>query len=125
MVRDVTAAILLHKGKYLIARRKPGGSQGEKWEFPGGKVEPGETPAQALARELQEEFEIEVKVGSLLCSQLFRNGKNKYRLLAFDVQYLCGDFILHEHTEYSWVTPAQFPDFDLSESDQAVIDQLF
>lgn len=59
---DVTAAILFRDSKVLIAKRKGGKHLGGKWEFPGGKVEPGETPEECLARELEEEFDIKARI---------------------------------------------------------------
>src|SRR5579872_7074728 len=59
----VVAAMLEKDGRYLITQRRPGGTLPLLWEFPGGRVEEGETDAQALARELFEELEIEVEVG--------------------------------------------------------------
>lgn len=55
-----------HPGRYLVQQRLPGGSRANLWEFPGGKVEPGETDAQALARECREELDVELRVGRRL-----------------------------------------------------------
>jgi len=57
-VQTVTAALLLRDGRILLALRKAGKHMGRKWEFPGGKVHPGETPEQCLERELAEELDI-------------------------------------------------------------------
>ena len=59
--RQVTAAVIGKDDKILIAKRRLGRTLGGKWEFPGGKIEPGETPRQALARELREELAIEAE----------------------------------------------------------------
>lgn len=60
----VTTAVIRQDGKVLVARRQ-GGHLAGKWEFPGGKLEPGESPEQCLARELKEELELEVRVGDI------------------------------------------------------------
>jgi len=125
MARQVTAAVIQKDGKYLIAKRKPGGSLGNKWEFPGGKVEPGESPEEGLARELYEEFEIRVKVDAFICSCLFSNNTTEYELMAYHVEYLGGDFILHEHTEIQWIKDSEFGQYDFAVSDQAVVKHLF
>ena len=67
---DVAAAVVLKDGKILAMQRGPGGNPATacKWEFPGGKMEPGETPQQALARELKEELAIDVSVGEFICT---------------------------------------------------------
>jgi 8-oxo-dGTP diphosphatase len=63
-MKNVTAAILIEGGKILIARRKADDHLAFKWEFPGGKVEPGEIPEECLKREMKEEFNVEVRVGN-------------------------------------------------------------
>lgn len=125
MVRQVTAAVIQKDGRYLIAKRKPGGSLGCKWEFPGGKVEPGESPAEGLSRELFEEFEIRVKVGDFICSHPFSNDGTEYELMAFNVEYISGDFILHEHTEIQWIKASEFNQYDFASSDRSIIKHLF
>ena len=62
-MKTVTAAILIIDGRILIAKRRLGDRLAEKWEFPGGKIEQGETPEQCLGREMQEEFQIQVSIG--------------------------------------------------------------
>lgn len=64
----VTAAILENDGRILIAQRKSSDHLSGKWEFPGGKIEHGETPEECLARELKEEFDIYVTIGDFLGS---------------------------------------------------------
>jgi len=59
----VTVAILEKDGRIIIAQRKSSDHLSSKWEFPGGKIEPGETPEVCLARELKEEFDIDVAIG--------------------------------------------------------------
>lgn len=125
MIRKSTAALIEENGKYLIGKRKPGGAQGNRWEFPGGKVDGQETPQQGLLRELYEEFEIAVEVGDFVISHRFNNGDKQYELMVFRVKHLSGDFKLNEHQEIRWVTPAEFGKYEFAESDQAVIDQIF
>ena len=70
-MQKVTAAVIEKDGKILIARRKRDDSQAGKWEFPGGKLEAGETPEACLKRELREELGIETEVGAFFCSSRF------------------------------------------------------
>ena len=65
----VAAGVVCREGRIMICQRKPGGHQPLKWEFPGGKLEAGESPEQALARELREELGIEARVGRILDAQ--------------------------------------------------------
>ena len=68
---DVTAAILNYNERLLIAQRKATGKLPNKWEFPGGKVESGETPEDCLKREMEEEFSIDVSVGEYLGESIY------------------------------------------------------
>ena len=76
MKRSV-ACILFQEGKVLVGRRIPGGQMGERWEFPGGKVETGESAEVAICREFDEEFSVPVTVGQKIAQAVFQyNGKD-------------------------------------------------
>ncbi len=121
----VTAAILEEEGKVLIGRRKPGRHMGGKWEFPGGKIEPGETPQESLARELQEELSIRVSVGEFLCSTFYEGDGVSLELLVYRVERLEGEPALIEHEELCWVKPDELTGFDLADSDRTVVRKLY
>jgi len=116
--------IVCEAGRYLVARRNPGGSQGGKWEFPGGKQEPGETPQQALEREFVEELAVEARVGRRLFVGSFQNGSKTYRLEAWETTLLGRDFHLSEHQELRWLSLADIGLLDLSDSDRQVAEAL-
>ena len=78
----VVAGIIERDGLILIAQRKPGDRLAHQWEFPGGKVEPGETPEQALVRELREEFAVETEVGAYVGRSVFAYEHVTVELLA-------------------------------------------
>ncbi len=101
----VTAAVLEKDGRILIARRKRGDRLADKWEFPGGKIEEGETPEACLRRELQEELGIDVSVGGFVGRSCHRYPHGEIELLAYRVTHLSGDFQLHDHEEIRWVSP--------------------
>ncbi len=121
---QVTAAVLRRDGRILIARRKKGKHMGNKWEFPGGKIDPGETPEECLARELAEEFSILARVGRFLVSTRFQNEVVSLELLAYEAEHLSGDFQLHEHEEIRWVLPEEALQFDLADSDRTIALEL-
>jgi 8-oxo-dGTP diphosphatase len=121
----VTAAVIEENGKVLIGRRKPGRHMGGKWEFPGGKIEPGETPEQSLARELQEELAIRVRVGELLYKTFYQGGGVSLELLVYRVERLDGEPALIEHQELRWVRPEELMSFDLADSDRRVVQGLY
>jgi 8-oxo-dGTP diphosphatase len=117
----VTAAILEKDGRILIARRKRGDRQADKWEFPGGKIEEGETPEVCLRREMQEEFGIDVVVGGFVGRSCHRYPHGEIDLLAFRVTHLSGNFQLHAHEEIRWALPADLLSHDFSAADVPIV----
>jgi len=79
----VTAAILEKDGRIIIALRKSSDHLSGKWEFPGGKIEPGETPEECLSRELKEEFDIDVTIGEHLGSNIHHYDHISIELMAY------------------------------------------
>jgi 8-oxo-dGTP diphosphatase len=119
----VTAAIIEKDGRILIGKRKLGHFAG-RWEFPGGKLEPGETPEACLIRELREELGIEARI-----VKPFLSTKHIYRhmpieLITYSAEVLSGDYSLHDHTEIRWVLPGELGEYDFPEADRAVIEKL-
>jgi 8-oxo-dGTP diphosphatase len=123
-MQKVSAAVIVRAGKYFIAKRRHGGSLSDKWEFPGGKVEPGENPREALVRELYEEFEISVKVGKFIGSHRFRNEDKAYKLMAYYTEYLAGELKLHEHQDVQWIELEEFDNYDFAASDKVIVEIL-
>ena len=122
MSKDSIACIALKKGKVLLAHRNSTGQMGNRWEFPGGKVEEGETFKQSVVREMKEEFGIKVRVGQLICETKFIHNENTVLLHCFAIKVPhMGRFFkyrLTEHTEYKWaeideVEKLNFVDSDL------------
>ena len=121
----VTAAILENDGKILIAKRATGDELfAGLWEFPGGKVEEGETPEECMARELMEELEIEVEVGKLITSNKHRYPNGIFELMAYRVQYICGNFVLNDHDEIRWITIDEISNFEFPPANTPIINYL-
>ncbi|GHO65732.1 NUDIX hydrolase [Ktedonobacter sp. SOSP1-52] len=123
-MKVVTAAILNLNGKILIAKRKKGDTLENKWEFPGGKIEPGESPEQCLAREMLEEFGVTVQVQDFVCSSTYRYQHIEIELLAYNVRYIDGQFSLHDHQEIQWVTPSDLQAYDFAAADVPIVHKL-
>lgn len=119
-----TAGVARKENKYFIAKRKPGNSLGEVWEFPGGKAEKWESPETALAREFLEEFKIDIEVSSFLCSGLFTNNGRIYRLIAFRIELLSEEIVLSDHSETAWVSEETLKELAFPKSDMIIVNHL-
>ncbi len=116
----VTAAIALSNGKILLARRKPGESLAGHWEFPGGKLEPGEEIEACLKREIREEFGIEVTVGQRIAECVYRYESGPIKLVAFLIYIAAPETDRLKpsvHDRIAWVKPADLPMYRLSPAD--------
>ena len=123
-MKQVTAAVIEKDGKILIAQRKAGDTLGGKWEFPGGKMEPGETPEECLRRELMEELGVDTKIGAFVCSSKFEYKHLPIELLVYRAEHVAGEFKLNEHDRMEWVFPADLVKYDFSSADIPVVNML-
>ena len=121
-VVDVTAAVIVKDGKVLAARRAPGKHLEGYWEFPGGKLEPSETPESCLERELSEEFDIQSAVGVFMAESLYDYGTKVVRLLAFEVEHISGEFNLTDHDEIRWLAADELFSVDWAPADIPLVE---
>ena len=124
-MKDVAAGIIINDGRILIARRAKGQKSEDKWEFPGGKIEPGETPEVALKREIMEELSLEIKVGEFFMESKYKYEFGEIRLLVYKAQCLDKNLILSVHSEAKWVKPEDIRNYDYAPADIAVAERLF
>ncbi len=120
----VTAAILMKYGKVFIAKRKTNDKLPNKWEFPGGKVDKGETPRQCLEREMREEFGIRVTAGEYLGSNIYHYDHVSIELLAFRAYWNEGDITLRDHAEYKWIKIEELLKYDFAPADLPFVKRL-
>lgn len=113
----VAAAIIRNGRSVLIARRGPNMKLAGSWEFPGGKVETGETPEECLKRELFEELSIEAEIGRLVCFSDYVYEHGSFRILAYDARVVAGQPQTNEHDQLLYVTPGQLLSFKLLPAD--------
>lgn len=122
---DVAAAVIENReGRILIARRKPEITLGGFWEFPGGKIEPGETPAVCAARELREEMDMHIEAGEILTETVHDYGTKVVHLIAVRAILLGGHIRLHDHDDIRWVTVAEMDDYLFAPADEAIVESL-
>ena len=121
----VTAAVIEREGKILLAQRERGDRLAGKWEFPGGKIEQGETPQDCLAREIREELGIEVRVGVFLCSSRFDYEHASVEILAYRCEWVGGELQQNAHQALQWVPPEDIAGVDLAAADRPIARCLF
>ncbi|MBU0605260.1 MAG: 8-oxo-dGTP diphosphatase MutT [Candidatus Omnitrophica bacterium] len=120
----VTAAVIEKDGKILIAKRRIGDRHGGRWEFPGGKIDAGETPEECLKRELKEELGIEAEIGELICSSTFKYMFVPLELLVYKVRHISGKFRALDHDELKWVEPSELAKYNFVKADVKVVKKL-
>jgi 8-oxo-dGTP diphosphatase len=118
----VTCAIIERDGLVLAARRSATMSMPLKWEFPGGKVDVGESLEECLSRELAEELGIHVKIGRALSPTTYRYPLFMITLYPFICVIASGQLTLHEHAELIWVPPWELHALDWAEADIPIVD---
>lgn len=123
MVLVVAVALIDVDGRVLIAQRPQGKQLAGLWEFPGGKVEPGERPEAALIRELREELGIEVNEACLAPFVFASHAYDSFHLLM--PLYLCrrwsGTVVAREHDALAWVKPNQLSDYPMPPADAPLV----
>ena len=118
---DVVAALVEREGRWLVTRRPEGAHLAGLWEFPGGKIEPPESPAQALARELAEELAIDVEVGPLRWETSHDYPDRTVRLRFFDCRWTGGAIEHRGVAEHRWVTGAELRELPFPPADTELI----
>lgn len=122
------ACIAVKDRKILIAHRNPTGVMGNRWEFPGGKVEEGESSEQTVIREFEEEFGISVKVIEKITESEFEHHGKISSLYAFLIEVphdgIEKKYTLTEHTEYKWVFENEIPVDDFVDSDLKILPEV-
>ena len=121
---DVVAGVIRRDGLLLITQRMPDDTLAGYWEFPGGKVDPGEELKAALYRELLEEVGIETEIGEEIHRIVHPYPDRDVRLYFFDVRILSGEPQKIEVADLRWVNVDQLMDYQFPEADRPLLDQL-
>lgn len=123
-VQVVGAALLDGQGRVLVARRGTDRAEAGKWEFPGGKVEPGEKPRSALAREVEEELGVQIQVGRHLGRGAARSFERIIILDVYMARIMAGQPTPREHSELRWCGPEDLAGLDWCAADIPVLAEL-
>jgi 8-oxo-dGTP diphosphatase len=115
------AGIAQRDDTYLVALRLPGGALGGKWEFPGGKVDDGESPEDCLRREFREELDADIAVGTCVGVEHFQHKGQEFELQAFLVTLASERVVLREHQQIAWLPKRSIQDLDLAPSDRKLL----
>ncbi|KAA9002433.1 (deoxy)nucleoside triphosphate pyrophosphohydrolase [Paenibacillus spiritus] len=122
---EVAAAIIEDRqGRILIARKRRGKAQKGLWEFPGGKLEPGETPEACLKRELLEEMGLRIRPYARFGVSEHRYEEIHIRLTAYRAVLEGGEPVLTDHDRYEWVHPSGLGAYEFAAADIEFVDKL-
>ena len=123
---EVVGAIIKDGDRYLVGQRAANKAQGGLWEFMGGKIEPGETPEQALARECWEELALEIENERIIDSVVHEYPEKTIRLTLIECTPKPGSIPKAlEHQDIRWVTPDDMPSLPFCPADGDLIQRLF
>ena len=120
---EVVAAVLWHNGSYLATQRGYGEFEG-KWEFPGGKIEPGESPEEALKREIEEELNIGISIEEFLCTTEYDYPSFHLTMHSYLCRITSGTIELREHKSARWLTASELGNVTWLPADIEVVERI-
>lgn len=120
----VAAAVVIENGRVLLTQRAEGQHLAGLWEFPGGKLEDGESPEEALVRECREECAIEIKVGPILDVTFYRYPEKDVLLLFYRCSPVSGNVRHVQVADHAWVDPKELRQYELPPADKQVIEHI-
>ena len=121
---DVVAALIWEGDKFLACQRPANKARGLLWEFVGGKVEPGETPEQALIRECREELDVTVAPRDVFMTVIHEYPDLTVRLILFNAVIAEGTPKLLEHNDLRWITVNEIDSLDFCPADEEILKKL-
>lgn len=120
----VTAAVIFNNDKLLITQRKRGTNQELKWEFPGGKLEEGESPEECLVREIKEELGIDIEVRDSFDIVYHQYPSITILLLAYKCSFKCGELEAIECNDYRWINIEEIDKYQFAEADIPIVNKI-
>ncbi len=122
----VVAAVIIHNNKILCVQRGPAKYEyiSKKWEFPGGKLEEGETKLEAIVREIKEELHMEINVDAFLITVKHTYPDFQLTMDAFLCSSITGELTLTEHSDYKWLEKSELSGLDWAAADVPIVEKL-
>mgnify|MGYP000891905491 CR=1 FL=1 len=124
MGNQVAAAVVYRDGHILITRRAAGEKLAGMWEFPGGKLESGESPQSCIVRELREELGVESDASEILTTSVFTYPGGTIELIAVTISLRSAVLTLHVHDRAEWVAPADLLGYELAPADIPIAEEI-
>ncbi|MBR4395792.1 MAG: (deoxy)nucleoside triphosphate pyrophosphohydrolase [Eubacteriaceae bacterium] len=121
---EVAAALIWQGNRFLICRRPDNKARAMLWEFVGGKLEAGESGAEALRREVKEELDIEISVGDIFAEVIHEYPDITVHLTLYNAAIINGAPRMLEHSAMAWVTPDEAVDYEFCPADDEIIAML-
>lgn len=121
---EVVAALIWDGDRFMACQRPPHKARGLYWEFVGGKVEAGETKAQALVRECREELAVTVSVGEVFMEVVHEYPDVTVHLTVFNADIAEGTPQMLEHNDIRWLTPKEIPQYEFCPADEAILKRI-
>lgn len=121
---NVVGAVLIRNGLVLAAQRGGTGALAGAWEFPGGKIEPGETPEDALRRELQEELLVDAVIGNHVETTAHEYEFGVVTLSTYYATLEVGEPVLTEHSEVRWLAPSELMSVSWAPADVPAVERI-
>ena len=122
--RDVVAALIWDKDRFMICQRPTSMSRALQWEFVGGKTEEGETKQEALIRECREEIGVTVSVGDVFFEVDHEYPDIFIHLTLFNCTIASGEVKMLEHNDIKWITPDEIPQYEFCPADKDILEKI-
>ena len=121
---NVICAIILKEEKILVTQRSEKMKLPLKWEFPGGKLESGESEEECILREIKEELNINIEIIGKLSCCIFDYGSFNINLIPFISNYISGEIVLSEHKDFKWMKKSDLSSLDWAEADLPILKEF-